>query len=509
MDGHPPRSPPAAAGAAPDEQTGAAPSYLTLGDGDFSYSLDLCRFLASIPCSSTCSSKEALSSARVAAHVTCSGIDSPDEVRAKYRDADSIIRKISSLDERQVTKRREKKRRKLVSSMKRERGDDEQAGGDVKDDTSGLPSKIPVIEPLPLTVRVEHGINAIVMPGSKASRLGSHRYQHVIFNHPHIGHESAALHRRFLAHLFHTVDQHWLAPCGIFHLTLVLGQANRWNCVDTATKHGFRVLNRDVFRPPPSPPPRSSLGTETYFKSRRHQSGRSFANRSEGSETLTFGRVYDEKKGFIARHLPWQNMAMEDERKEKLLSCPHCSRSFRDERARKNHIKCSHLHGADEPSEIENGKGSTVSSSSVGKIFECKHCNVSAFTSAQALNDHVRAKHSGQHTDIKPEWSKAASLVGQGSGSKDLATGAAHIIAPSREAIGSCNVCGLSYYDTSDEAAHLIEFVPQPFVDDRTSLAEAKNYRCSHCDKRFKDTRAVRQHENFCSKRPEIVHAST
>ena len=287
----------AAAGApAPAEAT---PFYLTLGDGDFSYSLDLCRFLAS-----TSSSKVA----SAAAHVTCSGIDSSDEVRAKYRDADSILRKISSLDQCHVAKRRAKKRRRLANN------------------TEGESS--PAVDPTPLSVRVEHGVNSIIMPGRNAelNTCNNRCYQHVIFNHPHIGHESAALHRRFLAHLFHTVDQHWLAPRAVFHLTLVSGQAGRWNCLEAAANHGFALLNRDAFRPPPPPSSRSTLGTETYFKSRRHQSGRSFATRSEGSETLTFGRICDEKKGYVARHLPWQNMPQtEIKTEDNLLQCPHCA----------------------------------------------------------------------------------------------------------------------------------------------------------------------------------------
>ena len=493
MDDHPPCPPAAAAAGSPDKQIEEAPSFLTLGDGDFSYSLDLCRFLAS----STHDDTATTNNARVAAHVTCSGIDSSDEVRAKYRDADSIIRKINSLDERQVIKRREKKRRKHMKNLKRKRDDDEQAV-----DVEGTCSPPAEVDPSPLSVRVEHGVNAIVMPGSEPTHSDIERCQHVIFNHPHIGTESAALHRRFLSHLFHTVDQHWLAPNGVFHLTLILGQADRWNCLDAATKHGFTLLNRDTFRPPPPPPSKSSLGTESYFKSRRHQSGRSFANRSTGSETLTFGRMCDETEGHVARHLPWQNMTKVEESGDNMLKCPHCPRSFRDERARKNHIKCSHPNGGDDESQA------ITSATSVGKTLSCQYCNISAFTSAQALSDHVKAKHSGKHTDIKPEWSKAAASSGhrkEGEVGEDT-----DIHTPTREAIGSCDICGLSYYSPEDEAAHLVEFVPQPVVVRKgESMAEAKRYKCLHCDKSFKDTRAVHQHENFCSKRLDVSNAAT
>ena len=496
MDGHQPPSPSPAADSAPNEQFEAMPSYLTLGDGDFSYSLDLCRFLASS------THNDATAATNVAAHVTCSGIDASDEVRAKYRNTDSIIGKIKSLDECQMIKRREKKRRKMMKNLKRKRGDDNEPAGGFNVQGSSYAERSTInVEPSPLSVRVEHGVNAIVMPGSDTSRSAGQRYQHVVFNHPHIGRESAALHRRFLSHLFNTVGQHWLAPSGVFHLTLVLGQADRWNCLDAAKKHGFTLLNRDAFRPPPGPSSQSSLGTETYFKSRRHQSGRSFANRSSGSETLTFGRICDEKSGFVAHHLPWQNMPKVEQSKDDMLECPHCPRSFRDERARKNHIKCSHPNGG------EDVNGPRTSATAVGKAFACQHCNISAFTSAQALNDHIKAKHSGKHTDIKPEWSKAAILGNQESDNKDqvgeIERGGIDV--PTREEIGSCDVCGLSYYSPEDEAAHLIEFVPQPVVVNGVeTMAEAKKYKCSHCNKSFKDARAVQQHENFCSRNDQM-----
>ena len=472
MEGNPP---PSSSPAAP-AQAEATPSYLTLGDGDFSYSLDLCRFLASNDVTNS-SSKVA----SAAAHVTCSGIDSSDEVRAKYRDADSILRKIASLDQRHVAKWRAKKRRKLANNAEGE----------------SLPAA-QTLEPSPLSVRVEHGVNAIVMPGQNVELNNRSCYQHVIFNHPHIGHESAALHRRFLAHLFHTVDQHWLAPSGVFHLTLVLGQAGRWNCLEAAAKHGFALLNRDAFRPPPPPTSRSTLGTETYFKSRRHQSGRSFATRSDGSETLTFGRICDKMKGYVARHLPWQNMPQaEIKTEDSLLQCPHCPRSFRDERARKNHIKCSHPNG-DKSGLSEGTSGKHPAVLSEEKTFLCQHCKASPFGSAQGLEDHIKAKHLG-HTDIKPEWSKAAIGCHKEASEAD----AVDVQALSRETIGICGVCGLAYYSPADEAAHMAEFVPQPVVGSGAGSTVAKKYHCSYCAKVFKDTRAVRQPENFCSKRPD------
>ena len=116
----------------------------------------------------------------------------------------------------------------------------------------------------------------------------------------------------------------------------------------------------------------------------------------------------------------------------------------------------------------------------------------------------MKAKHSGRHKDIKPEWSKAANSGHRENDEKEDAD----IQAPNREAIGSCNICGLTYYSPEDEPNHLVEFVPQPVVvNEGTSAVEPKQYLCSHCNKNFKDTRAVRQHENFCSKPPDSLTA--
>jgi uncharacterized C2H2 Zn-finger protein len=207
--------------------------------------------------------------------------------------------------------------------------------------------------------------------------------------------------------------------------------------------------------------------------------------------------------GYVARHLPWQNMPQaEMKTTEKLLQCPHCPRSFRDERARKNHIKCSHPNGDKSgPGKGSSGKDPAISSAE--KTFVCQHCKASAFGSARGLEDHIKAKHSG-HTDIKPDWSKAAI------GSHKEASETDDVIAQalSREAIGSCAVCGLVYYSPADETVHMVEFVPQPVVGNGAGSTVTKKYSCSHCEKGFKDTRAVRQHENFCSKRPDARRPS-
>jgi len=519
-------------------------SYLTLGDGDFSYSLDLCRFLATHPTATTGNAAtpddaDQIAAAPAAVQITCTGIDTHRELQSKYRNVKNILNKIASLDEKRVAKRLNRKRKRSGKKKKqkntcRSGGDDNDGDDDAKKAQSGL---------VPLSIRIDHGVNAIIMPnstvaptsatsGDNSNNVQRNRHHHVIFNHPHLGTESAARHRRFLSHLFHSVRHHWLArDGGVFHLTLVLGQADRWDCLDAASRNGFQLLYRGEFKPPPPPPPpplphavngeqqqqqqqltNGGLGRETHYKSRRHQSGRSFATRSEGSETLTFGRVCDEGR-YVAPHLPWQELprshwVVVDGSAGGMLQCPHCTKSFRDERARKNHVKCAHPDGG--PCTSTQGMGDATRNLAEENTtsFICAYCpaggndNGRMFSTAQGLADHIRAKHSAIHNEIKPEWARATSVGKEemGGGNDDRKDDA-DFPKDCPECIGSCDICCLKYYAEDEEAGHMIEFVPPPVVDGDGKSEIANAFRCPHCGKTFKDARAVKQHENFCSKR--------
>ena len=125
------------------------------------------------------------------------------------------------------------------------------------------------------------------------------------------------------------------------------------------------------------------------------------------------------------------------------------------------------------------------------------------FSTAQGLADHIRAKHSAIHNEIKPEWARATSVDREelGGGNDDRKDDA-DFPQDCSECIGSCDICGLKFYTEDERAEHAIEFVPQPVVDGDGKLEIAKAFQCPHCSKTFKDARAVKQHENFCSKRP-------
>ena len=506
-------SPSAPATAAMPEPPPPPPSYLTLGDGDFSYSLDLCLHLAHGRTGGT------VPSAAAATRVTCSGIDVAEELRAKYRDAPSILGKILALDQERA-KRRERKR----AARKRKR-EGTGAGGDGSAEEAAVTRPPPPL-PRPLAIDVVHGLNAIIFPQEEGGERGaaaaaspsppgggSFAHDHVIFNHPHLGTESAALHGRFLCHLFRSCSDTFLSPGGVLHLTLALGQAERWACLEAAEGQGMELLHRGPFRPPPPPKPVAEAGGDgggmrlpprAHYQSRRHQSGRSFRGRSRGSETLTFGRAVEggrnSARGWGGYCLPWQELPPDGGDGPPGFRCPLCPREFAEERSRNSHALTCRASGTGG----DGGGGGPCSP----PAFSCRLCAGRTFGTAKGLEDHLRAKHSGAHSDLKPGWARACLEAGTaGAGASDTGTDDgtdAEDAPPGR--FGSCGICGLAYHTAGHRAAHRSEFVPPPFKAGagggggaNAEDACGRPFRCSRCPKRFRDERAVRQHENFCS----------
>ena len=442
-------------------------SYLTLGDGDFTFSYDLCRFLqaeaalvdmkrklntiterriadsfqsksepqTSLYLGSRHATTAPTASKKCSVSVTCSGIDPLSELKDKYKDFEFVSKKIKSLNGRvplvemaaprkisnnegseneneNENENEIKQKQKQRKAHKRPRNEIRESSMNTTtrtcihsdsaspvtpiDDSGGGGGEKVIHKSSQVTMHVSmrHSINAIVPwcstvcntkdddtlplrasetntsttlpkplslpspsispspppPPSPSPPLSSQTYKRVIFNHPHIGHEDAQLHARFLSHFFHSVHTRWLAPDGIVHLALVKGQCERWKCLRAAEGHGFVLVHRGNFVTPPSPGSyiqwclkelqnndgngddngndngngddngdgdvplraqflkeqrnqlqvhipnmyRNKQAFKCRFQHRRHQSGRSFASRAkDGSETLSFARKAD------------------------------------------------------------------------------------------------------------------------------------------------------------------------------------------------------------------------
>ncbi len=469
--------------------------YVTLGDGDFTYSLDLCRFLrveTSVNeyrrqndiMSATSSLDEGVGR-RI--EVFCTGIDSRDDL-SKYADIDNTLQRINELGG-------------PIPMLYKSGNEPTYKSGNEPTHETSTSSCLPS-----MNIHIHHCVNAIQsndhtdLKSNPTIPLGI-RFKQVIFNHPHLGVEDAVKHSRFLSHLFHSADRHWLSVkpnAGVFHLTLVKGQFERWKCKDAAEKHGFVVLNRMPFNPPPPPGkyidyvlkpdteersnssersvkkhrPSFVMNTKLFqskddyqsrFQHRRHQSGRSFASRAEGgSETITLGRK-DDHGFYLVTSLSWQNFKLYEEK----LQCPHCDKSFNDNRALKNHIKCVH------------------DDSRAKVTFTCALCydNKRIFTSKEALDAHKKAKH-GKYSIVKPDWAKDE--VTNCNDTHKTAT---------NEAIDYCKICEVRFFNEADKLKHLEEFIPTITMKSKQTI-----FKCSKCQKLLHDRRAQQQHEIFCQK---------
>ena len=345
-------------------------SYLLLGEGDFTYSLDMCRYIAS------CSRQKTVDNRDAALYsITCTGVDTLEELRGKYKDADFVLRNIRSCADY-----------------------DEKCIND--DQSSSKPW---------LATTILHGVNAVQTESTAINEENLQKqpllqhFDRVMFHHPHLGREDAQLHSRFLHHFFHAAVNRWLKPgsdtpradtlkvsntnvnnrsnaeskmCdsriqgGLLYITLVNGQCSRWKCIEAAKKHGLILIRRTPFFPPPAVASQS-----TYYQLRRHQSGKSFAKRRRmqqddveqsrqsnrlyednnvnDSETLVFGLASDytydtssSEQYYNVGLLPWENdselaISMQSPTENK-YSCQYCTKTFREERSLKNHMLNTH-----------------------------------------------------------------------------------------------------------------------------------------------------------------------
>ncbi len=450
--------------------------------------------------------------------ITCTGIDTLQELRRKYKDIEFVLRNI----------------RKCNNEQRR------------------------------FETKVLHGVNAVEAECNNndidpSDNTVCESFDHVIFNHPHLGTEDAQLHSRFLHHLFHACVKRWMKPrTGLLYLTLVNGQCARWKCIEGAMEHGLVLLRRGPFCPPPPPPPPLSItnidgdSSEnkagiTYYNLRRHQSGRSFANRRtmqskdgasqiNGSETLVFGRDCNNDQTADIDLLPWKLTSRDAANgattiapntlsinHTSLFPCTYCSKTFQEHRSLKNHLVSLHpicqevrmwsivkfetRRRKRQKSGSNNDKHDIIdditntdmrqSDEIQGPQLICSICDSSRrFSNKGALLAHQQAKHFGAHLNIKPDWHHDANV-----GENNTKIGG------DKGNPSSCPICYKYFLSENDESLHAIEFLPSSakqfsFDDSLQSKSSCTGYACSYCSRMFGGFRARRQHENFCSLRP-------
>jgi len=520
-------------------------TYLTLGSGDFTFELDFARFLLSSP-----SPPPATPNAH---YLIATGYDTLEELVQKYRDTPFVLRQLRNLSSSSDTA--------AAAVLLPACEVDSTNGSNITDSQCN--------EQLRVTIR--HGVNAIA-PVSRTARNGDigdgddtttilprSGADVVIFNFPHLGTEDAQLHSRFMCHLFCSVRNHWLSNNNekkkgvrrgfpLFHLTLADGQYERWRCSEAAKRHAMKLVHRCVFIPPAILPlsrtttaatsstSAKELRQTNYYTHRRNYTGKSFRSRTAGdSETFTFVREEDlsenVEEGANAYHHSlkpiWIPETSSSRQKELLehqpsFACPYCERMFREERSVKAHVEAKHV--------IEHEQQSNKRKHSPPS-YVCPHCKgpdnaqetqesnaPRTFSSRQALEDHVRAKHTGAHTYIRPDWcatpavneggvtsSAFSTALGAKSGNNNNDTqtqpqqydGTTEVC----NGILICDICGLAFGSHQEARDHDKLFEPR-------SVAAASNtpislFQCRTCKKSFRERRAQLQHENTCASRDE------
>jgi uncharacterized C2H2 Zn-finger protein len=294
-------------------------TFLTLGDGDFSYSLDMAMYLSR--------STKANKTAALPSRILATGIDSLEEVNSKYRNAPFLAKQLLSLNQEAS-----------------------------------------------ISVTILHGINAVQPP--PLIEADSWQADHVIFNHPHVGTEDATLHSRFISHFLDTCSSYWMRrDGGILHLTLVKGQYERWKCEESAQRHDLILLETNYFVPPP--------GGGHYHHRRHQTGKSFASRATGGSETLTFGRTKDRGKyvatclpwqthALVEEEFPCpfcektfreersrtshlkavhSNDSEKKRKRNEFFHCQSCTRTFTYEQALTDHVRAKHtsLHSIIQP----------------------------------------------------------------------------------------------------------------------------------------------------------------
>lgn len=160
---------------------------------------------------------------------------------------------------------------------------------------------------------------------------------------------------------------------------------------------------------------------------------------------------------------------------EESWQCKSCNRCFQSEQGVKTHVYMMHVLDGDDVSD------NNCLSSNIPIV--CSVCN-RACPNNDALQQHTIAKHSGQYQDIKPSWAMEAGSERRTNSAENDPT------SPSvSDSSYDCMICLFTFPTPQQLDNHLLGWQPLN-VTDRLS--------CEHCQSRFKDDRALKQHTNYC-----------
>lgn len=354
-----------------------------------------------------------------------------------------------------------------------------------------------------LGARVLHRVDATNLRVSVANALAlketsdsdsstNETFDLVVFNHPHCGEENIRRHQSLLSHfyssaldLLRVVDQADQIREGEIHLTLAEGQPERWEAVPRALRAGLRLVRRidDVDND-------AQLGGVEYDR-KRHQNGKSFhrvllhgEKLQQQSTLLIFSPATDksDSAGSIEPTEAPKTTEKSLSRKRKAeasvvheFACTACEKSFKTAQGLKTHVHMVHELGESD------GKKKRV-------LLPCGVCD-RTFKNEEAQQQHRLAKH-GKHQLIQPDWFQSEQQAPESAVSTSTAPASESSTEPIANSTSelTCSICDMKFPSQDALQQHWQHLAPNSAV----------KLTCEDCDKSFDQMRALLQHQNFC-----------
>ena len=172
---------------------------------------------------------------------------------------------------------------------------------------------------------------------------------------------------------------------------------------------------------------------------------------------------------------------------ERQNRCEPCGKNFRTAQGLRTHTHQVHklkLYDVLQGAEREQGivRTDLPGAPNPGSApIVCSEC-CKEFFSVSDFNQHFVSKHSGRFTETKPDWSGGCTAaMGGAAEAGDEATAAT--------TKRRCAICGQVFPSAMALGNHTLSLAPPEATPEVT---------CRHCSRRFREERALQQHQNHC-----------
>jgi len=336
------------------------------------------------------------------------------------------------------------------------------------------------------TCHVQHGVNAWDLNGTLVGMSSTLAFQRVIWNHPHLGVEDFRLHRFLMAHFFSAAVGK-LAANGEVVVSLVQGQAGRWDLRAQAERQGLVLIAVRPFE----------ISSFPGYETKRNTTARSFQNehtktnhtsrmpsftfcfRLGLSSPARFGYDYTEPacaedlrslntttSSLSAGNACRSSPLSENSSQNCTHKCLECNKQFPTAQGLFTHRR--QVHELKKYEALHTGL----------ELHQCRFCS-RTFKNTEGLRQHEIAKHRADVSVHQHPGPALPSLYPCRPSDDQFAT---------PEKFRSCQVCGQAVPENMSDEEHLRLLTP----------VVGLKAKCRKCNKTFAERRALQQHEHFC-----------